>query len=293
MSKIIQVDTANKSNLAYNPYVIYCSSLSQGSYNTVVNSLSAVCNFLAPGISPKDFPWHQLRYAHIMHIRKILNNKYSAATTNKIMFFIKGVLKECKRLGLINAEDYQHSVDFKPLKSVRELRGRLIEKWEIQKLFNLNLSLHDKALFKILRLGLRRNEVSQLNWNDIDFNNQSLLIKGKGNKERTMFMPDKTVLDLQAWQSNSKASCIFVGNTNKRIQNKRIGDIVTKSAWLAGLQPITPHDFRRTFASEMLDAGIDLVTVQQMMGHSSPSTTASYDRRGDSTKRKAVELLSS
>lgn len=68
--------------------------------------------------------------------------------------------------------------------------------------------------------------------------------------------------------------------------------MLQKRASEAGLdKPLSWHDFRRTFAGALLDAGADLVTVQKLMGHEEPSTTGKYDRRGDETKRKALRSL--
>ncbi|MCB0085426.1 MAG: site-specific integrase, partial [Caldilineaceae bacterium] len=67
--------------------------------------------------------------------------------------------------------------------------------------------------------------------------------------------------------------------------------ILQKRGHQAGVNPFSPHDVRRTFAGELLDANTDLVTVQKLMGHSNPQTTASYDRRGEAVKRKAVQKL--
>jgi len=77
----------------------------------------------------------------------------------------------------------------------------------------------------------------------------------------------------------------------ERLTDQAIWIILEKRFRQARVKPITPHDLRRTFAGEMLDAGVDLVTVQHLMGHASPVTTSLYDRRDEKTKMEAATKI--
>jgi integrase len=78
---------------------------------------------------------------------------------------------------------------------------------------------------------------------------------------------------------------------NGRLTGIAIGGILQKRQAQAGGRPLTAHDFRRTLAGDLLDAGVDLVTVQEILGHSDPATTAKYDRRPGRKRRAAIDKL--
>jgi site-specific recombinase XerD len=74
----------------------------------------------------------------------------------------------------------------------------------------------------------------------------------------------------------------------RRLTEQSIYDRLHHLAERAGVNAFSPHDCRRTLAGDLLDSGVDLATVQAMLGHASPATTARYDRRGERAVRAAA-----
>jgi integrase/recombinase XerD len=77
----------------------------------------------------------------------------------------------------------------------------------------------------------------------------------------------------------------------RRLTDQSVLGIVRKRGAEAGVARFSPHDLRRTFVSDLLDAGTDMSTAKRLAGHSSEVTTGRYDRRGEESKRKAAQLL--
>jgi integrase len=124
---------------------------------------------------------------------------------------------------------------------------------------------------------------------------------GKGNKERTTYAPAWALLLVRSWLDVrgtapgplfvriNKAGVCHVGGAV--LSDEAVRFLFARLARAAGVAPFTPHDRRRSFISDLLDAGADISTVQRLAGHASPTVTQRYDRRGEASKRKAVALL--
>jgi len=164
--------------------------------------------------------------------------------------------------------------------------------------------VRDAALIALAwATGARRAELAGLQLADyraIGEDEGDLTIRGKGDKVRVAYVFDGAAAYLVDWlvvrgpAPGPLFEAINKGDrrlTGQGLSGAALAEVLEKRRLEAGLQPLTWHDFRRTFAGNLLDNGSDLVTVQKLMGHSSPTTTAGYDRRGEEVKRRASRSL--
>ena len=125
------------------------------------------------------------------------------------------------------------------------------------------------------------------------------IVASKGNKARTVYLGIGAKLAMTGWidvRGHAAGPLLYRIRKGGKIVEERLTDqaiwvILEKRFKAAKVKPFTPHDLRRTFAGEMLDAGVDLVTVQKLMGHASPVTTSRYDRRDEKTKMDAATKI--
>jgi site-specific recombinase XerD len=293
--------------LTLHPAAVYLDSLGKGSKLTMTCSLNTIASILTNGeCDAMTLDWSKLRYRHTAIVRSVLEKRYEPTTANKILCGLRRVLQEARKLDLMTQVDYVAAVDVADLKTSGKLRGRALTKKEIQALMDSctdykPLDLRDLALMAILRgAGLRRAELVNLNLADYHPIKLRLdIIGAKGGKDRMVYLPKSAISPINEWlkvrgKEDGPLICPVFRNNKvilKRLSTDGVFKIIKARAEKAGIESFSPHDFRRTFCSDLLDAGVDIVTVQRLAGHASPVTTSKYDRRGEETKLKAVQNL--
>ncbi len=145
-------------------------------------------------------------------------------------------------------------------------------------------ALRDAAIIELLfATGIRISELCSLKTCDISLSDRSLLIHGKGNKERRMQIGNDDVLQTLTEYRNSfhdknnPCSFFFINQNQTPVSDQAVRRMINKYVSLAAIDlHITPHMFRHTFATSLLEADVDIRYIQEMLGHSSINITEIY-----------------
>lgn len=303
--RLIAVDTAP---LDRHPAAVYLARLSSGSRDAMLRSLHVIAGLLTQGkCDAWSLEWRAVRYHHSMMVRAVLEQKYAPATANKMLSALRGVLGEAWRLGQMEAHDYQRAVDVKAIKGKSLPAGRALSMGELHALFEAcaedrkPAGVRDAALIAVLYgAGLRRAEVVALNFADYSPQLGEIRVhRGKGRKARLCHTPPGCGLALDQWLEvrGTEPGPLFVpiGKGNRfhmrHLTPQAVLHILNERAKKARVAKFSPHDMRRTFIGDLLDAGADIASVQQMAGHANVQTTTRYDRRGEAVRKRAAALL--
>lgn len=208
------------------------------------------------------------KYQNFIVTKKKVSTSTQNQAINAIKFYFEKVLKRDKTTYYID----------RPRKEKK--LPEIASENEILKIIEVTYNLKHKSIIVILySSGIRRNELLNLRIKDIDFNKNIIFVRsGKGKKDRTTILADfakKTIIEyLNIFKPNY---WLFEGMHRNRYSSTSVGNILKQASKYAKLNKvIKPHMLRHSFATHMLEKGVDLRYIQTLLGHSSPKTTEIY-----------------
>jgi site-specific recombinase XerD len=301
-----QLDPVDQLRPTDDPVAVYLAGVATSSRAVATRRLRAVARMIAP--DGAAVPWHALRYPHLVAIREqLLARGLAPATVNLTLSVLRGVAREAWNLGYLSPEEYERIRQIKPARGERLPTGRSASQGELRALLDVCTAdrtpagARDAAIIAVLYAGgLRRAELAGLELADWSPEQAALRVRhGKGNKQRQIYLVHGAADALADWLTvrGSWPGCLFLpinkGGTisGTQLTAQAIYGVLRKRAAEAGIPHLSPHDLRRTFVGDLLDAGVDISTVQQLAGHANVTTTARYDRRGEVAKQQAVARL--
>jgi len=295
MTDIIPADSTDLTTvttrpLDQNPAAVYLASLAPVGRRGAKRALNLIASTLTGGaVDLFALPWERLRFQHAAAVRARLVDQYAPSTVNHALSALRGVLRAAWQLGLMTGEEYQSAAAVANVRGSTLPAGRELSPGEIAGLMH--------ACEKDLTAA--GEEVTTLDLAEYDPDSGALVINGKGSKQRTAYLTNGALYAMADWlpvRGAEPGALFYAINKGSRLINRRltpqaIYNLLSKRAAQAGVKAFSPHDLRRTFVSDLLDAGADIATVARMAGHSRVDTTARYDRRPEEAKRKAAGLL--
>ena len=223
-----------------------------------------------------------------------LHKKYKQKTIKRKIASIKAFYSYLEEEELVEQNPFRKiKVKFKET----IILPRIIPREEIEQLLNYiyaslsslsgiqyKHSLRDAAVIEVFfATGARVYEISNIRAENINLNSGLIRIMGKGGKERYIQISNTAVLDIlrKYYEENEpeikKSGYFFINNRGKRYTEQSIRLMLKKYTLKAGIQrKITPHMFRHSFATYLIEEGVDVSCVQQILGHSSIKTTQIY-----------------
>lgn len=224
-----------------------------------------------------------------------LHQTFKPKTVKRKIASIKAFFHYLEYKGLIDRNPFSHMhIKFRepvilpktiPLPIIETLLSTTYKcQKEASTIYQKRNALRDAAVIEILfSTGMRISELCSLKPIDIDFYEQTILIYGKGAKERRIQIANNDVLSiLIAYKKNFKTeieSCnhFFVNQSARPLSDQAVRRMINKYTSLAAVElHITPHMFRHTFATSLLEADVDIRYIQEMLGHSSINITEIY-----------------
>ena len=272
------------SELIFN-YLDYLENIKGLSSNTAVSykrDLVKLSKFLhASGVSDFESLTEEIFSAWIADL---FQNNVSARSIQRHISASKGFFNYLKKSGLISDSPFQL---INSPKSPSYLPN-ILSPEEVSQLLNFkpknSQEKRDLAIIELIySSGLRVSEAVNSNLNDFEENKNFLRVIGKGSKTRLVPVGRYAQNAINDWmlerdKLSTKDNALFVNLRGGRITTRSVQERIKNIALMQGLPPVNPHMLRHSFATHLLESSGDLRSIQELLGHSSLSTTQIYTR---------------
>lgn len=290
-----------------NPVIAYLNSLTRSGRISMASQIRKISRILGYA-NPLDAPWSQLDMEHAEYVRRRLKEAGQAPATIRLcMCAIRGIMTKAFGLRQIGADQLERIRTVKAVRGSRLPKGRNLSAAEIAALFQVCIEEEapsgprNAAILAVMDgAGLRREEVATMRYGDLDLEEGSLTIIGKGDKQRWVPVELGVIAYLLDWidyRGKHDGPMFHPVQKHGRIRRERgitpqsVYAVIRKCYTKASIPRCSPHDFRRTYATAIIENTGDITHAQALLGHDRIDTTAVYDLRGRKRLRKAVGTL--
>jgi integrase/recombinase XerC/integrase/recombinase XerD len=232
------------------------------------------------------------------YIASLSERGLSATTTARKLAAIRALFRGQREHGLIE----QSPADLLATPRRASHLPRVLKAPEVARLLDSipadgSLQIRDRALFELAyACGLRAEEIVSLELADVDYDGEQLRVEGKGSKTRFVPAGEPALAALGAYIERARArlvsddseQALFLSRSGRRLGTSDVRRRLSKWTASAGMPAgLSPHALRHSFATHLLDGGADLRSIQELLGHSSISTTQVYTRVESARLRSA------
>jgi len=225
---------------------------------------------------------------YIVYLKK---SNYSARSISRKISTVRSFFKFCLREGIIKVNPTINLITPK----INKKLPYFLYLQEVNKLIetplkNTIFGIRDRAILELLYgTGIRVGELVNLNICNIDLYEKTIIVFGKGSKERILplgnpsiraiqeYLTSRNLFEKKIFVNKNDLEALFLNRLGGRLTTRSIRRIIIKYMKMAGLnKKISPHVLRHSFATHLLEGGADLRSVQELLGHKSLSTTQIY-----------------
>jgi integrase/recombinase XerD len=304
LRKVLDPDSA-----ALHPVMVWLAGLGPPSRPSMACALRRGLAALDPAAArdPLAFGWATFGHADMLRIKVGLEGRGSPASRNLSLVALRGVARAAWQLRLLPLDELERIRSVRNFRHVGETgKGRFVPRADRSRLFRFDrvhpvVAARDRALFSLLLGGgLRRAEAVSLRRSHLDLADAVVTVLGKGGRTRRVPLSRAVATAILDWLAVLPADFGFLfplisrsGRfmADRHISGAAVAELLRRRTTGAGLTPVKPHDLRRTCVSDCLEAGVDVLALQRLLGHQSANTTLRYDMRGEKARRAAVEAV--